>query len=344
MKKIQIDFTAPGVAQLAEYEIPPLKDDEVLTKTEYSLVSGGTERACLLGSQNTVTGGGNFPISLGYCAIGRVEQTGKSVKSVKKGDRVLVYHGTHATYSVREEREITRVDDDSIPSLDAVFTIIASMGLGGVRKLSLEMGESAMVMGLGLLGIFALQFLKLSGADPLIAADPNPERRKLALALGADAALDPAAPDFEARVMELTENKGVRATVEVTGVSAAMKQALSVASFMGRIALLGCTRVSDTAVDYYREVHKPGVTLIGAHNFVRPQTDSYPGHWTHQDDCRCILRLMARGKLNAEKILSRVVSPKECGKIYDELAGDPRFPMGTVFDWTGFSEAGDGKN
>lgn len=331
MKKLQIDFVSKGTAELREHEISPLAENEVLTKTEYSLVSGGTERAFLMGSANTP--GGGFPCSLGYCAIGTVEDVGSAVKSVKVGDRVLVYHGTHASYSVRTEAEITKVENDDIPSLDAVFTIIASMGLGGVRKLSVELGESAMVMGLGLLGIFAVQFLKLSGADPIIAADLNPKRRELALSLGADFALDPTAPDFYERVTEITKGKGVRATVEVTGVSVAMKQALSVASRMGRIALLGCTRVSDTAVDYYKDVHKPGVTLIGAHNMVRPAVESYPGHWTHQDDCECILRLLERGKLNASKILSRVVSPLDCGKIYDELANDANFPMGTVFDW-----------
>ena len=100
------------------------------------------------------------------------------------------------------------------------------MGLGGVRKLEIELGESAMVMGLGLLGIFAIQFCRLNGAYPVIAADLNPARRELALQLGADYAFDPSAPDFVEQVKAVTGGKGVRATVEVTGVSVAMKQAL----------------------------------------------------------------------------------------------------------------------
>jgi hypothetical protein len=176
-----------------------------------------------------------------------------------------------------------------ISSWDAAFVIIAAMGLGGVRKLELELGESAMVMGLGLLGIFAVQFCRLSGAYPVIAADPNPERRALALRLGADYAFDPMASDFVEQVKAVTKGKGVQATVEVTGVAAAMKQALECASWMGRISLLGCTRVSDCAIDYYQQVHRPGIKLIGAHNFVRPKMESYPHHWTHQDDCKAIL-------------------------------------------------------
>ena len=249
------------------------------------------------------------------------------------GDRVIVYHGNHGKYNIRPTHEITKITDDSIPSLDAAFVVIATMGLGGVRKLELELGESAMVMGLGLLGMFAVQFCRLSGAYPVIAADPNPVRRELALKLGADYAFDPSAADFVEQVKAVTKGKGVRATVEVTGVSAAMKQALECATWMGRISLLGCTRVSDCAVDYYRQVHCPGVKLIGAHNFVRPKVESYPHHWTHQDDCDAILDMLGAGRVQIAPIVSRVVSPERAPEIYDQLCDDPCFPIGTVFDW-----------
>jgi len=333
MKKQQIYFTAPGVAELLEKDVPALKPNEVLSRMEYTVVSGGTERACLMGMKNTVTGDVYKPVSLGYCGVGYVEAVGEAVSSVGIGDRVLVYHGNHATYNIRGEDEITKVENDSIPSLDAAFVIIASMGLGGVRKLELELGESAMVMGLGLLGMFASQFCRLSGAYPVIAADLNPARRELALSLGADYALDPADEHFVKNVKEITGGEGVRACVEVTGVSAAMKQALECASWMGRISLLGCTRVSDCAVDYYQQLHRPGVKLIGAHNFVRPKVESYPHHWTHHDDCRAILKLIAAGRLQVAPIVSRICKPEDAPAVYRELAYDPLFPIGTVFDW-----------
>ena len=331
MKSKKIVFTAPHKAELLEVDVPELKENEVLTEMEYTVVSGGTERACIMAMPNA--GGNKFPKSLGYCGVGRVMQVGSSVTNVAVGDRVLVYHGNHMKYSVTPDIKVTKVEDDSIFSLDAAFVIIASMGLGGVRKLELELGESAMVMGLGLLGMFAVQFLRLSGAYPVIAADLNPARRELALKLGADYAFDPSAPDFVDQVMAVTGGKGVRATVEVTGVSAAMKQALECASWLGRISLLGCTRISDCGVDYYQQVHRPGVKLIGAHNFVRPTVESYPHHWTHQDDCKAILDMLGADRIQVEPIVSRVVSPENAPEIYDQLCDDPTFPMGTVFDW-----------
>ena len=332
MKSKKIVFTAFHKAELLEVDIPELKETEVLTEMEYTVVSGGTERANIMAMPNA--GGNCFPKSLGYCGVGRVMQIGAFVKNIAVGDRVLVYHGMHMRYNVTPAADVTKVDDDSISSLDAAFVVIATMGLGGVRKLELEIGESAMVMGLGLLGIFALQFCRLNGAYPVIAADLNPARRQLALKLGADYAFDPSAPDFVEQVKAVTKGKGVRATVEVTGISAAMKQALECSSWMGRIALLGCTRVSDCAVDYYQQVHCPGVKLIGAHNFVRPKVESYPRHWTHQDDCKAILDLIAAGRVKVAPMVSRVVSPKDAAEIYDQLCDDLAFPMGTVFDWS----------
>ena len=330
METKTITFTAPKTAELLTDETKPVAADHVMVKMESTVISGGTERACIMASPNTPQ---RFPIHSGYCGVGRVVEVGVDVRSVQPGDRVLVYHGRHAAYNVVSEGKVTKVENDEIDSLEAAFVIIAAMGLGGVRKLEVELGESAMVMGLGLLGMFSVQFLRLNGAYPVIAVDMNPERRALALKLGADFAFDPTDADFAEKVKSVTRGRGVNACVEVTGVSVAMKQALECASPMGRISLLGCTRVSDLSIDYYQEVHRPGVKLIGAHNFVRPKVESYPHHWTHHDDCRAILDLLAAGRMDVKSMVSRVVEPEQAPEIYTQLCQDKNFPLGTVFRW-----------
>lgn len=331
MKRKQILFTEIGKAELLELDLPELQSNEILARTDYTVVSGGTERACLMDMNNVMH---DFPKALGYCGIGTAIKVGCDVKNIKEGDRVLIYHGYHSDYNIRPENEITKVENDDVSSLEAAFVIIAAMGLGGVRKLELELGESAMIMGQGLLGIFATQFCRLNGANPVIAADLNEERRKLALQLGADYAFDPSDKDFVEKVREVTKGKGVNGCVEVTGISAAMNQALECASWQGRISLLGCTRVSDSAVDYYQQVHRPGVKLIGAHNFVRPKLESYPHHWTHHDDCRAILDMISSKRVQVAPIISRICKPQEAPQVYSELAeNNATFPIGTVFDW-----------
>lgn len=330
MKSATIVFTKPQTAELIDQEIKDVVGSLVKVKMEYTVVSGGTERACIMGMNNTSQ---KFPMTLGYCGVGYVVEKGDSVEKTEIGDRVLVYHGKHTEFNVVPESDLTKVEDDTIDSLDAAFVIIASMGLGGVRKLEIELGESSMVMGLGLLGMFSVQFLRLSGANPVIAVDLNEKRRKLALKLGADYALDPSEKDFIEKVKMITKGRGVNACVEVTGASVAMKQALDCASWQGRISLLGCTRVSDCEIDYYTHVHRPGIKLIGAHNFVRPKVESYPHHWTHHDDCRAILDMIATNRIDVKSIVSRVVKPEKAPEIYTELCNDKDFSIGTVFDW-----------
>ena len=337
MKTRQILFTEPLHAVLQETEVPAMGPEGVLARTEYTVISGGTERANLLGTNN-IPGGveaakKNWPRKLGYCGIGRVLQTGEKVEGIRPGDRVLIYHGYHADLNVRNQDEITKVEDDLLPSEEAVFAIIAAMGLGGMRRLEVEIGESAMVMGLGLLGIFALKFLSLSGAYPLIAADPDTARRALALRYGADLALDPYQEDFAETVRARTGGHGVRAVVEVTGNAQALDQALRATAREGRISLLGCTRVSDFPIDFYSQVHVPGIKLIGAHNLVRPKKESYPHHWTHQDDVRMILDFMSAGKLDVRPLIARIAKPEQAPDIYRELAESRSFPLATLFDW-----------
>lgn len=73
MNKKAIVFTKPYTAEYIDEELRDISDDEVLVKMEYTAVSGGTERACIVGSKNT---NGDFPRRLGYCGVGYIEELG----------------------------------------------------------------------------------------------------------------------------------------------------------------------------------------------------------------------------------------------------------------------------
>ncbi|MBQ9429647.1 MAG: zinc-binding alcohol dehydrogenase [Clostridia bacterium] len=333
MIRKQILFTAPGIAEYRENEVKDLAPDEALVLTEYSAISAGTEYANLMGTPN-LPSGDKWPKACGYSSVGRIIKVGSAFKGYKVGDRVLVYHGCHTRCNKSKANKIFPVPE-GIDSKDASLAIIAAMGLGAVRKLEIEMGQSAMIIGLGLLGMFAASFARLCGAYPLIVADLNKERRELALQRGADYAFDPADPDYIEKVRAVTGGKGVKNIVEVTGASVALEQALQVVAPQGKIALNGCTRVSEMHIDYYSQVHRPGVILIGAHNFVRPKVESYPGHWTMQDDCVCIMDLAVGGRLDIRSIIHEIHKPDEAPEVFARLANDHvNFPLGVLFDWT----------
>ncbi len=333
MEGKRIAFVSPGTAKLQSYRLPALGPDEVLVRNLYTVLSAGTEKAFLLGENNT---GGAFPRYLGYSACARVEACGDAVKTLKAGQRVIVYHGGHQTHTIQKESALHPVLA-GVDSLDAAVVVIASMGLQGVRKSRLELGESGLVLGLGLLGLFAVQTMRAAGGCPVIAVDFSKKRLDLAVELGAHAGLSPEDPQLVEKVREITGGRNVNATVEVTGSESALPLALKLASKGGRIVLAGCTRQSTQPIDFYQLVHKPGISIIGGHNYIRPGTDSSPGYWTRADDYRTLMDLMLDGRVKSKPMISQVVSPGDCEAVYNRLALDRDFPLGTVFDWNKLS-------
>ena len=335
MKRYAVAFTAKERAELIEEEIPQLKPDEVLVKTDYDLISAGTELANYHELPNTGTTGGKFPMIVGYSTSGRVLEIGSAIDDLKPGDRVICCWGGHRSHQVSARRRVRKIPD-GVEQVEACFAHLASFPMLGVRKLELQLGEGAMVAGLGLLGLFAVQFAKLSGACPVLACDFSPERRELAKKLGADAVFDPREPDFGAKVKAMTDGRGPDGVVEVTGCISALQQALEYVAWEGRISLLGCTRISDKTIDFYRYVHRRGVRLIGAHTNTRPLNESKPGEWTEQDDYRTFFRLLQAGRLQVKPLMSRLVSPRDCGAVYREIGFAEKPVYGNVFDWTDF--------
>ena len=302
---------------------------EVLVKSDYSAVSAGTETANLLGLPNTH---GSFPWRPGYSTSGRVVSVGEGVTDFEPEMRVLVTWAGHRSHFIRPASSLVKIDEN-VDQLEASFAHVACFPMLGVRKLKLEIGESAMVIGMGILGLFAAQIAQLSGAIPVIVSDLSPARRDLALRLGCDHALCPTDGDLAAKVKELTGGKGVDTIVEVTGKSIALQQALECVAEMGRISLLGCTRISETPIDYYQYVHRRGVSLIGAHTFSRPKVESRPTAWTERDDYATFFKLVAAGKLQVRPIVSEVVAPAMVPAMYTRLIEEENPPVGVVIDW-----------
>ncbi|MBO7375952.1 MAG: zinc-binding dehydrogenase, partial [Clostridia bacterium] len=257
MKNRQIVFTAPGKAELLEYDIPDeLKPGEVRVKTKYTAISSGTERANLVGEVN-ISGvrrlcNGNFPRKVGYCGVGTVVETGSAVREVRPGQRVIIYFGKHCEYNVIPEEKAVPITPESLTDEEAALMVIGCFPENAIRKTRLELGESVSVVGLGILGILAVQFARAAGATPVIGVDLNPDCREKARKYGADFVVDPLEGDYEARMKELTGGKGVDVTIEATGSYKALNSALRCCAPMGRVALLGCTRTPDViALRYY---------------------------------------------------------------------------------------------
>jgi threonine dehydrogenase-like Zn-dependent dehydrogenase len=271
-----------------------------------------------------------YPRYGGYSSAGIIEKVGEGVTKFAPGDKVALWWSRHDQVQNITENNVYKIDD--VPFEDAALFHIATFPLAAIRKCRLEIGESAMVMGMGMLGILALQLLKAAGAVPVIAVDPDPAKREKALKCGADFALDPYDPQFAENAKKLTKG-GVNVGIEVTGVGPALNGMLDCMARFGRVALLGCTRKSDFTIDYYRKVHGPGITLVGAHTNARPKQESYHGWWTRWDDEKALRALHQSGRIEFASMVSEIHKIADYKEVYHRLATEKSFPV-IQFDWS----------
>ena len=210
MKQIIQDIKS-GRTVLEEVPVPQVRAGYVLVKTSRSLVSLGTERmlvefgkANLIdkarqqpdkvkqvldkiktdGLQPTLEAVFNKlgqPLPLGYCNVGRVVAVGKGVAEFKVDDRV-VSNGNHAEFVCVPKNLVAKVPDD-ITDEEAAFTVIGSIGLQGIRLLNPQLGETVVVVGLGLIGLVAAQLLRANGCK-VIGVDFDQQKVDMAASKG----------------------------------------------------------------------------------------------------------------------------------------------------------------
>ena len=334
----RIIFTAPYTAELVEDERPTATPGHAVVRVLVSSISSGTERANISGDPSIGCGSTleeakrtlHFPRYGGYSTSGIVEEVGNGNTDLKPGDRVAMSGTTHNQYVSVPFSCIYKLPENVSDAAGALI-YIATFPEAAIRKCHMEFGESSIVMGLGVLGLIAVKLLRVAGAVPIIAVDPNPERRAQAMKFGADYALDPFDDGFAGKVKELTGG-GAKVAIEVTGNGKALDQVLDCMASFGRVALLGCTRNSDFTIDYYRKIHGPGITLVGAHTCARPSGNSSSGWWTIRDDAHAIIDLISMGRLNLHELVEDVRSPVEAPEVYARLCSERSFPV-TQFDW-----------
>jgi len=329
MKGQRVIWPSRAKVEIEEFEIPPIKSDEVLIATECTLISPGTERAFLLGLPNAQ---GSYPSRPGYSNIGKVVEVGKDVNGYKVGDRIATTQG-HTSHFVTKGNRLLKADSSEGSAEEVVFYNLGAIALQGVRKARIELGEPTLVIGQGLIGLLALQLAKLSGAVPIIAADLTDSRLELSKDIGADYTLNPEDKGFSERLSAASMGKGPVVVIEATGHPDAISTALAVAGWGARVVLLASTRGETPKVNFYRDVHKKGLIIYGAHNSIRPRQESSSNFWTSEDDSRLMLSLIAHKRFNVAPMISHRVLGHDAPKAYQMLMEWNPGLLGVVLQW-----------
>ena len=334
MRARRLLCTAIGQIEWETFEIAEAPaPHEVVVKAACSLISAGTELAMYSGSHSGFSRPDppQFPIDLGYALAGAVQAVGRGVTEWAEGDRVVVYapHGDWAVCDARTTK-MWRLPPD-VTLEQGALAVLGGVSAVGVRQGNVALGETVVVLGLGLVGQFAAQLSHLSGARPVFGVDLLPNRVRIAGASGI-CALNPGESDVEETVNDATGGQMAEVVIEATGNPGVVPQALDLAGDGGRVVLLGSPRGA-AEIDLYRAVHHKGVSLIGAHARVsgHPYTTRDP--WTRERNLDLVLRLFADGSLQSEGLISHRVQPDDVGEAYEMLVERPGDFLGVLIEW-----------
>jgi L-iditol 2-dehydrogenase len=167
---------------------------------------------------------------------------------------------------------------------------------------------------------------------PLVAVDISDKRLAISRNGGADAGLNSRAQDFQTRLTAATDNRGPAVVFECTGLADPVTAAFDLCADGGRVVLLAGTR-GLTRTDFYRDVHRKGITIIGAHSGARPQSERRPGAWTQREDTQVALKLLLSRRLDVRSLITHRHAGADAAKAYANLIDWKEDLMGVLLDW-----------
>jgi predicted dehydrogenase/threonine dehydrogenase-like Zn-dependent dehydrogenase len=359
-----------GRAVVEEMPDPAAAPGRVLVRTAYSLVSAGTERAVLAGTKQTffaAAGDAGIlgkvlgvlrregPSGLldrvqarltpaeavpGYAASGIVEAVGRGVSDLPPGTAVACAGAGYACHAERiaVPRLLTVPVPSGVSLEEAAFATLGAIALQGVRRSGIAVGESAVVLGLGLIGTLTAQILRAAGAV-VLGFDADRERAARARALGITA-FDLAARDPRDEVPRATGGLYADAVLvcaasegsEVTNLG------LRLARKKGRVVLVGATGLDvDRSLLYEKELDLLMSTSYGPGRYdpvYEEQGHDYPPayvRWTEQRNLQAFLRLVQEGSVRLRPLIDAILPLREAPEAYERIASSagPR-PLGVL--------------
>ncbi|MBX9622753.1 MAG: zinc-binding alcohol dehydrogenase [Gemmataceae bacterium] len=338
----QAVITEPFKAGVREVELPDPRPDQILLAAEYSAVSAGTELAVFTGThqwlQDPKMTEWKFPFRSGYSAAGRVLKVGKDFPGgFEEGDRVA-FPGNHASaelLTVGQERCRVWKLPDNLSFEKAAVAVIARYGLGAAVRVGLTLGRSAAVLGLGIIGQFALRCLLAAGASPVVGIDAVAMRRDAATAAGADHVIDPSAGDTKQQLADFLGTRGAEVVADATGVPDAIPVAMSLACDGGQVVVVGSPRGRAKEVNFYDDLHRRYIEVTGAHGnmLFEPAHTRLAGAWDIDKAQTWLLRALASGRLSLAGLVTHTIAPEGLGQAYDGLLKDKDHYLGVLVKW-----------
>ena len=352
-----IQSLADGTTSVTTVPAAQPRRGELLIQSRCSLVSAGTERMLvefgkanwidkarqqpdkvqqvlqkartdgLLTTLEAVRSKLDEPLPLGYCNVGTVVAVGDGVQGFKPGDRVAS-NGPHAEL-VAVPQLLCAAIPDAVSDEAAAFTVLASIGLQGIRLAAPSLGETFLVSGLGLIGLLTAQLLQAQGCR-VLGLDPDPAKCQLAGSFGIQALTLGSGPDPLAWILERTAGVGVDGALitAATASSEPMHLAAEACRQRGRLVLVGVTGLDLRRDLFYKKELSFQVSCSYGPGRYDPayeqQGHDYPlgfVRWTQQRNFQAVLQTLASGALHTDTLISHRFPLRQAPEAYAVLAG-----------------------
>ena len=327
-----------GSTSLEEVPVPNVRTGQLLIRTTTTLVSAGTERMLVeFGRANFIqkarsqpdkvkmvlnkakTDGFTTtleavrskldqPLALGYCNVGTVIES--KADGFEVGDRIAS-NGKHAEVVAVPKNLCARIPDD-VDDESAAFTVLAAIGLQGIRLASPTLGEAVVVTGLGLIGLLTVQMLKAQGCR-VLGIDYDPDRLKLARMFGAETINPGIGEDVLAKAQAFSRGFGVDAVIITASTRSndPVSQAAQMCRKRGRIVLVGVVGLELNRADFYeKELSFQVSCSYGPGRYDSNYEDKgqdYPVgfvRWTEQRNFEAVLDMMSSGALDLTALIT----------------------------------------
>ena len=369
MKQI-LQSLKDGRTELAEVPAPGCRAGTLLIGTTRTLVSAGTERMLVdFGKANlldkarqqpdkvrmvldkvktdglaptleTVRNKLDQPLALGYCQVGVVLELGAGVSGFAVDERV-VSNGKHAEVVAASVNLCARVPDE-VDDESAAFTVLAAIGLQGIRLVNPTLGECVAVTGLGLIGLLTVQLLRAQGCR-VLGIDFDPARLELARQFGAETVNPAAGEDVVSAAERFSRGRGMDAVIITASTQSnePVSQAARMCRKRGRIVLVGVTGLELSRADFYEKELSFQVSCSYGPGRYDPGYEEggrdYPVgfvRWTEQRNFEAVLDMLATGRLDVKPLISHRFALERAVEAYDLLSsGEPS--LGIVLEYPG---------
>ena len=279
------------------------------------------------------------PLALGYCHVGVIAAVGPECGAFKSGDRVIS-NGPHAD-RVKVAKQLcaripANVDDES-----AAFTVLASIGLQGIRLAQPTLGEAFVVTGVGLIGLLTVQLLKAQGCR-VLAIDFDEAKLELARQFGAEVCHLSRGEDPVAVGLAFSRGHGVDGVIITASTQSndPVMQAAQMSRTRGRIVLVGVTGLALNRADFYEKELTFQVSCSYGPGRYAPNYEErgldYPigfVRWTEQRNFEAVLDMMASRQLDVKPLITHRYAFEEAAVAYQTLMED-RSALGILLQYT----------